>query len=126
MVVAPGILALSGAEHPRVDFLQDLSTLFGEEHPALRYPLWVVVDDAEFAAGDWANFLWITFTRSDPAADTYGVGSFTRNKHWGCSGPLVIDARTKPHHAPGLEEDPDLVKKVEALAVKGSSLSGIF
>lgn len=126
MVVAPGILALSGAEHPRVDFLQDLSTLFDEEHPALKYPLWVVVDDAEFAAGDWANFLWITFTRSDPAADTYGVGSFTRNKHWGCSGPLVIDARTKPHHAPGLEEDPDLVKKVEALAVKGSSLSGIF
>ena len=125
-VVAPGILALSGVEHPQADFLDELSQLFPESHPALRFPLWVVVDDAEFVAGEWANFLWVTFTRSDPASDSYGFGSFTHNKHWGCSGPFVIDARAKPHHAPGLEEDPALVKRVEALAAPGGSLHGIF
>ena len=26
-------------------------------------------------------------------------------KHWGCHGPLVIDARLKPHMAPPLEPD---------------------
>ena len=77
-------------------------------------------------AGEWANFLWVTFTRSDPASDSYGLESFTHNKHWGCSGPFVIDARAKPHHAPGLEEDPALVKRVEALAAPGGSLHGIF
>ncbi len=58
----------------------------------------VIVDDSEFTAASLANFLWVTFTRSNPAADVHGIGEFTANKHWGCTGSLVIDARTKPHH----------------------------
>ena len=52
------------------------------------------------------NFLWTTFTRSNPAVDVRGIGEFTDDKHWGCRGSLVIDARSKPHHAPPLVEDP--------------------
>jgi 4-hydroxy-3-polyprenylbenzoate decarboxylase len=29
-----------------------------------------------FAARTLNNFLWITFTRSNPAADIYGIGAF--------------------------------------------------
>ncbi|WP_027388908.1 UbiD family decarboxylase [Chrysiogenes arsenatis] len=77
-------------------------------------PLIVLVDDARFVARSLDNFLWAVFTRSDPAWDIDGVDAATAGKHWGCAGPLIIDARIKTHHAPPLEEDPDLVKKVEA------------
>jgi 4-hydroxy-3-polyprenylbenzoate decarboxylase len=82
----------------------------------------VLVDDSTFTARTLNNFLWVTFTRSNPAADVHGVGAFTRHKHWGCHGSLVIDARIKPHHAPPLEEDADVSRHVEALAVHGGPL----
>ncbi|MET3113284.1 4-hydroxy-3-polyprenylbenzoate decarboxylase [Pedobacter sp. CG_S7] len=72
----------------------------------------VVCDDASFAAKDINNLVWITFTRSNPATDIDGVGSFTKYKHWGCTGPLLIDARKKPHHASELIKDPDVEKNI--------------
>jgi 4-hydroxy-3-polyprenylbenzoate decarboxylase len=66
----------------------------------------VICDDAQFVAHTMNNLLWVTFTRSNPATDIYGIDSFTRNKHWGCKGPMIIDARKKPHHAPELIKDP--------------------
>ncbi|MCA9396813.1 MAG: hypothetical protein KC649_06550, partial [Candidatus Omnitrophica bacterium] len=62
----------------------------------------VLTDDSAFTAEDYANFLWTAFTKSDPASDIHGIGSFIHNKHWGCRGALVLDARKKPHHAPDL------------------------
>ena len=73
----------------------------------------VLVDDVAFARKSIANWLWVTFTRSNPSHDVYGVQSFVEHKHWGCRGPLVIDARSKPHHAPALIEDPSVSGKVE-------------
>ena len=72
------------------------------------FPLIIVADDAEFTARTLNNLLWVTFTRSNPAADTHGIGAFTEQKHWGCRGSLVIDARIKPRHAPPLEADPTI------------------
>jgi len=89
-------------------------------------PLLILADDAEFTARDAANLLWVTFTRSDPARDIHGVGADTICKHWGCSGPLIIDARIKPHHAPELEEDPEVEARVDALGRRGGPLSGII
>ena len=86
----------------------------------------VIADDAPFVAANFSNFMWVTFTRSNPSHDIYGVGSFTQFKHWGCKGPLIIDARIKPHHAPALVADPEIEKSVDALAVKGGSLHGII
>lgn len=87
--------------------------------------LMVVCDDAEFAAANWSNFLWVTFTRSNPSHDVYGVDSFISFKHWGCKGPLIIDARIKPHHAPVLEPNPHVSAKVDKLFSKGGALYGL-
>ena len=53
------------------DFVAALSA----QDPINRFPLIVIVDDTEFAARTLNNFLWVTFTRSNPAADMYGIGS---------------------------------------------------
>jgi 4-hydroxy-3-polyprenylbenzoate decarboxylase len=87
------------------------------------FPLIVLVDDSEFTAATLNNFLWVVFTRSNPATDIEGIGQFTDHKHWGCRGSLVIDARIKPHHAPPLIEDPETTKKVDAMAAKGGPLA---
>ena len=86
-------------------------------------PLVVVVQDSEFTARTLNNFLWVVFTRSNPAADVHGIDAFSHHKHWGCRGPLVIDARIKPHHAPPLVEDPEVTKQVDALAARGGPLA---
>lgn len=86
----------------------------------------VLADDASFTAANENNFVWVTFTRSNPAYDIYGVNSFTKYKHWGCYGPVIIDARRKPHHAPDLIKDPAVEKRVDAMGAKGGSLHGII
>ncbi len=68
---------------------------------------WIVlVDDSDFCARDLNNFLWVCFLRSNPSADTYGIGAFYQAKHWGCRESLVTDARQKPHHTTPMETDP--------------------
>jgi 4-hydroxy-3-polyprenylbenzoate decarboxylase len=39
---------------------------------------------------------------------------------------LVIDARSKPHHAPPLIDDPAIEKRVDALGAAGGPLHGII
>ena len=94
--------------------------------PTTSWPLVVVCDDAPFAARTLANLLWVTFTRSNPSHDVDGVGASIDHKHWGCTGAVVIDARSKPHHAPPLEHDPRVVQRIEALATRGGPLHGLF
>ncbi len=96
------------------------------DDPVNAFPLLVLVDDSDFTAQQLNNFLWVTFTRSNPAADVHGIGALTWQKHWGCAGALVIDARIKPHHAPPLEEDPAVTKRVDALGAPGGPLHGII
>jgi 4-hydroxy-3-polyprenylbenzoate decarboxylase len=138
-VVMPGVLALTGptcgarnAERGKED--PDIAHLLAGLHSALRaprsaldgFPLVVVVDDSEFVARTLNNFLWVTFTRSDPANDVHGVEAFVGRKHWGCRGPLVIDARLKPHIPPPLEEDSAVSKRVGELAKRGGPLHGLI
>jgi 4-hydroxy-3-polyprenylbenzoate decarboxylase len=82
----------------------------------------VIADDSSFVAEKLNNFLWVTFTRTNPSHDIYGLASFVKNKHWGCEGALVIDARIKPHHAPPVEKDPTVEKRIDRLFDKGGSL----
>jgi len=77
-----------------------------------EFPLIVISDDTVFTAAHINNFVWVTFTRSNPSHDIYGIQCFTENKHWGCRGSLIIDARIKPHHAPVLVEDPEIKQSV--------------
>ena len=89
-------------------------------------PLILVVDDSNFLAATYNNYLWATYTRANPSHDIYGVNSFVEHKHWGCKGPLIIDARIKPHHAPPLIEDPLVSKRVDTFFEKGGDLHGII
>ena len=59
------------------------------------------------------DYVWITYTRSNPSHDIYGVNEFTENKHWGCKGAMIIDARKKPHHAPELKINEETMKNIE-------------
>jgi 4-hydroxy-3-polyprenylbenzoate decarboxylase len=128
----PGILVMIAPPYPGApadEMPADMRRLVEGIGPAdalAGLPLVLLVDDSDFAARHQNNWLWVTFTRSNPATDVHGVGAFIRHKHWGCTGPLVIDARIKPHHAPPLEEDPAVSKRVDALAAPGGPLHGLF
>ena len=130
-VVMPGVLAVSGLK---------CGATRGEADPSLRefcagiqpdgelqkFPLVVFCDDAEFAARSLNNFLWVTFTRSNPAADVDGAFAQTRQKHWSCQLPMVIDARRKPFHSWPLEDDPEIERRVDAWAAPGRALHGVY
>jgi 4-hydroxy-3-polyprenylbenzoate decarboxylase len=88
-------------------------------------PFIIVCDDSSFTAENLNNFLWVTFTRCNPAYDMYGVNSFYKYKHWGSDG-VILDARIKPHHAPVLEKDPGTERKIERLFNKSGSLYGVL
>ena len=129
-LVLPGVVAVRGPRAILAREAAEYDPFLMKGIEELRFPdglaLVVVVDDSEFAARSLDNWLWVTFTRSDPASDVYGVGAFTNRKHWGCRGPLVIDARLKPHHPPPLVEDPAVTKRVDALAAPGGPLHGLI
>ncbi len=91
-----------------------------------EFALVVLVDDSEFVARTLNNFLWVCFTRSNPAVDIDGIGAEVVHKHWGCRGSLVIDARVKAQHAPPLIEDPAVTRRIDALAAAGGPLHGVF
>jgi 4-hydroxy-3-polyprenylbenzoate decarboxylase len=119
----PGVLVVEGPKSEVQGPKSQLGTLDLGHWTLDSPPLVVVVDDSDFTTRNLANFLWVTFTRANPAADIYGVGAFTERKHWGCTGPLVIDARIKPHHAPPLVPDPDVAKRIDSLAARGGPLA---
>jgi 4-hydroxy-3-polyprenylbenzoate decarboxylase len=110
-LVMPGVAAISmeGNKVSR-DYI-DLIKRYQDDYPSIV--LWTVVDDVAFVCESLSNWLWVTFTRSNPATDIDGVEAFYEHKHWGCKGALVIDARNKAHHAPALCLDPATEERVK-------------
>ncbi|MCB1303836.1 MAG: 3-octaprenyl-4-hydroxybenzoate carboxy-lyase, partial [Leptospiraceae bacterium] len=132
-MVRSGILSIRGPAFQNEDdraSMEKLCHRISEQMKRDRafegWPLIIVSDDSEFCARTFDNFLWVTFTRSNPSHDVYGVDSSYTFKHWGCSGPLIIDARRKPHHAPPLDSDPEISQRVDALGAPGGPLHGII
>ncbi len=125
-VVLPGILAVKGPRFTGPESYDQAETLAqGLSGQDLNgFPLIIMADDPAFLAQHLHNFLWVAFTRANPSHDIHGVDAFTEFKHWGCRGPLLIDARTKPHHAPELVPDPAVTRKVDKLFSKGGELYG--
>lgn len=128
-LVMPGIVVLQAPPFTSYDVanneMQRLSDQLTLQTENLQpTPFIIVADNSDFVSASLRNFLWVTFTRCNPSHDIYGVDSFVQNKHWGCKGPLVIDARIKPHHAPPVETDPQVDKQIERLFNKGGSLYG--
>jgi len=124
-IVIPGIIAISSpkisdinqAIKERMLLKQSIDVQLNNS-----FPLIVLTEDSEFLAANLNNFLWSTFTRINPSHDIDGVGDFIEHKHWGCEGSLIMDARIKPHHAPPLEEDESISKKVDEYFKKGGIL----
>jgi 4-hydroxy-3-polyprenylbenzoate decarboxylase len=129
-VVMPGVLAVRAPTHAADSngAAADLDAFCAaclSSNTLAAFPLVVLVDDSEFCARSLDNFLWVTFTRSNPAVDIAGIGAATAHKHWGCTGSLVIDARQKSQHAPPLVEDKAVTTRVDALFAKGGPLAGL-
>ena len=57
------------------------------------------------------DFLWMTFTRSDPAQDLHGINERFVQKHWAIDAPLFVDATIKPRHQDVLEVPDNVVAK---------------
>lgn len=130
-ILFPGIIVLNGPRHHLARDTQDPEIeefcRYLSSYKNLQcYPLLVIVDDSSFTTESWDNFLWVTFTRSDPANDIYGLDSFVHGKHWGCHSSIVIDARLKTYHPDPLEPDPEIEKRVDRLGVRGGPLYGII
>ncbi len=128
-LVLPGVIALQAPAfinytEAKVEFTKLDGQLNSNLTSLEGIPFIVICDDANFVSENINNFLWTTFTRSNPSHDIQGIGTFYNNKHWGCNGPLVIDARSKPHHAPPVVVDPITNSKINYLFEKGGSLYG--
>ena len=128
-LVMPGVVAISMPAfssyentHAQIKILQE--QLRDGDKQLHEVPMIILADDAAFVAASLKNFLWVSFTRCNPSHDIYGINESVVNKHWGCTGPLLIDARIKPHHAPPVEKDPAVEKKIDRFFEKGGSLHG--
>jgi 4-hydroxy-3-polyprenylbenzoate decarboxylase len=128
-LVMPGVVCVTAPAYTNVvDAASQMNALDAQlsNTPLEGIAIIVICDDANFTAQTLNNYLWVTYTRSNPSHDIYGIGSFTQNKHWGCTGPLVIDARIKPHHAPVLIKDEEVEKRIDRLFEKGGSLYSLI
>ena len=130
-IIRPGMLAIE-SERAGEHYRDDVAALVGHLEASGQLdapermgglPLIVLCDDSTFISASWNNFLWATFTRSNPSIDIAGVSASVVDKHWGCRGSLIIDARVKPHHAPPLIEDAAVSAKVDARAARGGPLA---
>ena len=117
-IAIPGVLVFETNAFSTYDVAQEEMQALEAQLSALelsQIAMIVIADKSEFVVANLNNFVWSTFTKCNPSHDMYGIQAFTHNKHWGCKGPLVMDARTKPHHAPALEKEPSVEQRVSAL-----------
>jgi 4-hydroxy-3-polyprenylbenzoate decarboxylase len=131
-ICLPGILAIKAPKHSAAPHHSDgipeslCQQMEGLSDRLKDWPLIILADDSRFTAESLSNFLWVTFTRSNPATDIHGILASSIHKHWGCRGPLVIDARVKSHMAPPLKADPEVCRKVDRLGAPGGPLHGLI
>ena len=82
-------------------------------HPAFAgWPLVVLTDDAARATRSAMNFLWTTFTRFEPAADTHAGGTRVARHHVSYEPPVLIDARMKAWYPAELSCRPDTAARI--------------
>lgn len=122
-IVFPGVIAIKGESFKSYEesnlLIEKINNELKKHAIELnRFPLFILCDDSNFVAETLKNFLWVSFTRCNPSHDIHGIESFVNNKHWGCKGSLIIDARKKPHHAPELIKNAEIEKRVNEIVLK--------
>jgi 4-hydroxy-3-polyprenylbenzoate decarboxylase len=130
-MIMPGVAAFQTKpyvdEYTTIEEMKRINeTLKGKTGPSFGVPLLIWCDDANFTAQTIKNFLWVAFTRTNPSHDIYGIDEFYAHKHWGCIGPIILDARIKPHHAPPVVLDPAMINKTDRFFGQGGCLEGII
>jgi 4-hydroxy-3-polyprenylbenzoate decarboxylase len=117
-LVMPGVMALNAAKMDTHLIQTILNGLGTELLETFGVAMLVITEDPEWMASNMQNFLWATFTRANPSHDIDGVDAFVLNKHWGCKGPLILDATIKKHHAPPVVKDAEVEKRIDAILSK--------
>jgi 4-hydroxy-3-polyprenylbenzoate decarboxylase len=114
-LVMPGVIAVNAAT-ATINSIQEKLKGLGESLLEKEgVAMIIITEEATWMAAEFNNFIWATFTRTNPAKDIDGVDSYINNKHWGCKGPLIFDATIKKHHAPAVVKDTEVEKKVTEL-----------
>jgi 4-hydroxy-3-polyprenylbenzoate decarboxylase len=117
-LVMPGVIAMNAGKM-NVHLLQTMLNGLGQELlENLGVAILVLTEEPAWMASEMNNFLWAAFTRANPSHDIDGVDAFISNKHWGCKGPLILDATIKKHHAPPVVKDAEVEKRVDAILAK--------
>ena len=121
----PGVIVLQGPTFDSTDrenFIAQIEDALAHWEFRENYPWISIIDEGALTTNKAAStdnilsdFLWITFTRSDPAQDIYGLEETVEEKHWKCKAPLIIDARIKPQHQQQLTVPAEISKKAEQI-----------
>lgn len=117
-LVIPGVIAVNSATYSTIALQNALA---GQGEVLLEKEGVVLIirtEDPKWMASDLNNFLWASFTRTNPSHDIEAIDAYTEHKHWGSKGPLVFDATIKPHHAPPVVKNADIEKRVDVILEK--------
>ena len=117
-LVLPGIIALDAALTNTIELQEKLKGQGAQLLDSLGVVMLILTEDVSWMAENTHNFLWASFTRTNPSHDIEGVDSFVHNKHWGANGPLIFDATIKKHHAPPVVKNEEVEKRAAAILAK--------
>jgi 4-hydroxy-3-polyprenylbenzoate decarboxylase len=103
--------------HPAPENIAQLRDALASWEYRENYPWVSIVNDTSTIGGNTQksldDFLWLTFTRSDPAQDIYGLNERFVQKHWAIDAPLIVDATIKPRHQKALVVPDNVVLKAK-------------
>jgi 4-hydroxy-3-polyprenylbenzoate decarboxylase len=117
-LVLPGIIALDAALINTKGVQEKLKGKGANLLNELGVVMLILTENPSWMAEEINNFLWACFTRTNPSHDMDGVDSFIDQKHWGANGPLIFDATIKKHHAPPVEKNAAIEKRVDEVLAK--------
>ena len=109
-VILPGTIAIHANADADLETLRKALEGWGYRE---NYPWVSLVDTTENI--NLRDFLWMSFTRSDPAQDVHGLNEEFRDKHWSIQAPLILDARIKPHHQKPLTVPDAITSRARAI-----------
>jgi 4-hydroxybenzoate decarboxylase subunit C len=108
-VFCAGCLVLQGLPYGQDP---DQAARLAREPAFANWPLIVLHDDARVAHST-TDFLWSTWTRFEPAGDIHAAEIKVARHHLFYTGPIVIDARTKPGFPAELIVRDDIRERVD-------------
>ena len=120
----PGVIMLQGPAYDassRDVLFHQITEALGRWPFRENYPWITLIDSATdtFPSGatqsTLRDFLWFTFTRSDPAKDVFGYNERTCEKHWKCDA-------IKPHHQKALTLPDDIRNRARQILIEENIL----